>query len=151
MNFALRGMSHDRLPNIGDQSRLPNIGGRSRGARRSEDEESSLVTNVACHLLCSALLCTSRVVSAPSQACCCLILRCDEIHAYRLRRVITRVFLYLRGTMHHGLTYKGMGTLDSPPHLQGYCDSDYAEDETDHRSITGYAFLLNGAPMSWTS
>jgi hypothetical protein len=66
-------------------------------------------------------------------------------------QAVKRVFRYIRGTVDHGLTYKGTGSSKDPPSLLGFCDSDYAEDETDRRSITGYAFLLSGAAISWAS
>jgi hypothetical protein len=66
-------------------------------------------------------------------------------------QAVKRVFRYLRGTLDHGLTYRGTGSIKQPPTLQGYCDSDYAEDEIDRRSITGYAFILSGAAISWAS
>jgi transposase InsO family protein len=66
-------------------------------------------------------------------------------------QAVKRVLRYVRGTADRGLTYRGTGSPNEPPTLQGYCDSDYAEDETDRRSITGYAFLLSGAAVSWTS
>ena len=62
-----------------------------------------------------------------------------------------RVFRYLRGTFDHGLTYRGTGSPKESPVLHGYCDSDYAEDETDLRSVTGYSFILSGAAISWAS
>jgi hypothetical protein len=45
---------------------------------------------------------------------------------------------------------KGIGgTLD--PKLLGFCDADFAGDETDRKSVTGHLFLLNRGPISWTS
>lgn len=66
-------------------------------------------------------------------------------------QAVKRVFRYLRGTVDRGLTYKGQGSPKESPVLHGYCDSDYAEDETDRRSVTGYSFILCGAAISWAS
>ena len=66
-------------------------------------------------------------------------------------QAVKRVLRYVRGTTDRGITYSGTGSQKEPPTLHGYCDSDYAEDETDRRSITGYAFLLCGAAVSWAS
>ena len=66
-------------------------------------------------------------------------------------QAVNRVFRYLRGSVDRGLTYTGTGSSKDQPTLLGYCDSDYAEDTTDRRSVTGYAFLLSGAAISWAS
>jgi hypothetical protein len=64
-------------------------------------------------------------------------------------QAVTRVFRYLRGTPGHGITYRGEGSTTSTPVLSGYCDSDWAEDVNDRKSITGYAFMLGNACVSW--
>jgi hypothetical protein len=68
-------------------------------------------------------------------------------------QAVKRVLRYLRGTTHYGLTYRGLASPSEPASLtlHGYCDSDWAEDPVDRRSVTGYAFLLSGAPISWAS
>lgn len=35
--------------------------------------------------------------------------------------------------------------------LVGYCDADWAGDESTRRSTTGYALIFQGAPVSWNS
>jgi hypothetical protein len=67
------------------------------------------------------------------------------------QQAVKRVFRYLRGTIDHGITYRGAGNRNSMPPLLGYCDSDWAEDINDRKSITGFAFLLGNAPVSWKS
>nr|GEW06645.1 retrotransposon protein, putative, Ty1-copia subclass [Tanacetum cinerariifolium] len=54
---------------------------------------------------------------------------------------------YLRGTANVGLVY---GT-DRSKHMDvtGFVDSDYAKDPKKGRSITGYAFLVQGCVVSW--
>jgi transposase InsO family protein len=64
---------------------------------------------------------------------------------------LKRLFRYLRGTSHYSITYKGMGDKSSQPQLLGYSDSDWANDRDDRRSVTGYAFLLSGGAISWSS
>lgn len=56
-----------------------------------------------------------------------------------------RVLRYLKGTARWGLKYAG------PQRLIGYCDADYAGDVDSRRSTSGYAFLLHGAAVSWSS
>jgi len=55
-----------------------------------------------------------------------------------------RAMRYLQGTQTTGPIYNG--EITSP--IQGYCDADYGAGE-DRKSISGYIFLLAGAPISW--
>jgi Reverse transcriptase (RNA-dependent DNA polymerase) len=64
-------------------------------------------------------------------------------------KAVKRVMRYLRGTTHYGITYRGLDSSMEEPTLHGYCDSNYAEDLNDRKSVTGYAFLLSGAAVSW--
>ena len=58
-------------------------------------------------------------------------------------QVVKRIFRYLRGTSDLILCYQG-GDL----RLRGYSDADEASDRDEHKSTTGYAFLLSGAAIS---
>jgi transposase InsO family protein len=58
---------------------------------------------------------------------------------------VKRVFRYLAGTKTHSLTY-GNEHHD----LLGYTDADGASQEHRH-AISGFAFLIDGAAVSWTS
>ena len=62
---------------------------------------------------------------------------------------LKRVLRYLRGSADQSLTFTG--TRDSIPQLVAYTDSNYANNKQHRRSITGYAFILSGGPISWTS
>ena len=64
---------------------------------------------------------------------------------------VQRVLCYLHGTTTRGITYKGTTAITEEPQLTGYCDSDCAADRDDRKSITGYAFLLCGGAISWSS
>ncbi|CAA7270185.1 unnamed protein product [Cyclocybe aegerita] len=58
---------------------------------------------------------------------------------------VKRVFRYLSGTKDLGLTFGG-----GKDRLEGYTDTDGASQ--DHRrAISGYAFLINGGAVSWSS
>ena len=72
----------------------------------------------------------ARHASAPTQA-----------HASAAKGVLK----YLKGTSQLGLRYAAAGALT------GYCDADFAGNVDTRRSTTGYAFLLNGAAISWMS
>jgi transposase InsO family protein len=62
---------------------------------------------------------------------------------------IKRVLRYLRGTTDYGLTYSGDhdGRSDE---FKAYTDADFGC-QPDRRSTSGYAFLLAGAAISWSS
>jgi len=54
----------------------------------------------------------------------------------------------LKGTKHYGILFQ---RTEDPLQLTGWSDSDYASDQDSRRSTTGYLFLLNGGPISWSS
>lgn len=58
-----------------------------------------------------------------------------------------RVLCYLKGTKNLGIVY-AFNTNNSPV---GYCDSDWAGDLSDRKSVTGHLFMLNGGPVAWRS
>ena len=64
-------------------------------------------------------------------------------------QAVKRVFCYLRGTLSFGISY--FCANDGPPVLLGYCDSDYAADATDRKSVNGYIFFLGPCIISWMS
>ena len=57
------------------------------------------------------------------------------------------ILRYLKNTLFHGLFY----SAQSPLVLSVFSDADWARDPTDHRSTTGYCFLLNSSLISWKS
>lgn len=58
------------------------------------------------------------------------------------------VLRYLAHTRTRGLVYTG---TSAPPTLSAYSDASYAHDIDTRRSTTGYAFLLHGAVVSWST
>ena len=59
---------------------------------------------------------------------------------------IKRVFRYLSGTIGKKLVYE-----HKPSEILGYCDADYAGNLDTRQTTTGYAFLFQGAALSWAS
>ncbi|CAN1321975.1 Retrovirus-related Pol polyprotein from transposon RE1 [Linum perenne] len=60
---------------------------------------------------------------------------------------LKRVLRYLKGTLTHGITFRG-----HPMHtLSVYTDADWAGDEADRRSTSAYATYLGPNLISWTS
>jgi hypothetical protein len=63
-------------------------------------------------------------------------------------RVAKKLVCYLHHTANSTITYpKGTKQVT----LTGFSDADWANDRLDRRSITGYIFQVNGAPISWCS
>ena len=61
---------------------------------------------------------------------------------------LKQIFRYLQGTKHLVLEYGGPNATTV---LVGYSDADYAGCLESRRSIGGYAFLLGGAAIIWSS
>ena len=59
--------------------------------------------------------------------------------------VVLHILRYLKGTLFYGLFY----SAQSPLILHAFSDADWVGDPTDHRSTTGYCFLLGSSLISW--
>lgn len=62
-------------------------------------------------------------------------------------QVAKRILRYLKGTINYGIFYKKGGEEK----LLGFTDSDYAGDEDDSKSTSGYIFKMNSGAVSWMS
>ncbi|KAB2610040.1 hypothetical protein D8674_018072 [Pyrus ussuriensis x Pyrus communis] len=69
--------------------------------------------------------------------------RPTELHLKAAKRVLR----YLKGTVNFGLVYKKGGEEE----FYGYTDSDYAGDQDDRKSTSGYIFMLSAGAVSWSS
>ena len=58
-----------------------------------------------------------------------------------------RALRYIKGTVSLGMFYKTGGSEK----LVGYTDSDYAGDQDDRKSTSGYVFLMSSGAISWSS
>ncbi|CAL2278979.1 unnamed protein product [Prunus armeniaca] len=66
-----------------------------------------------------------------------------ELHMEAAKRILR----YLRGTTDFGVFYKKGGKGE----LNVYTDSDYAGDQEDRKSTSGYVFLFSSGAVSWSS
>ncbi|CAL2259665.1 unnamed protein product [Prunus armeniaca] len=66
-----------------------------------------------------------------------------ELHMEAAKRILR----YLRGTTDFGVFYKKGGKGE----LNVYTDSDYAADQKDRKSSSGYVFLFSSEAVSWSS
>lgn len=69
--------------------------------------------------------------------------RPTELHLQAAKRALR----YLKGTLDFGLFYKKEGNEK----LIGYTDSDYAGDQDDRKSTSGYVFMISSGAVSWSS
>jgi hypothetical protein len=60
---------------------------------------------------------------------------------------VLRVFQYLKGTINYGLVYRG----GRDGEMYGVTDADFASDEVDRRSTSGYVVMYSGAAIYWSS
>ena len=60
---------------------------------------------------------------------------------------VKRALRYVKGTVSFGIFYKKGGSEE----LIGYTDSDYAGDQDDRKSTSGYVFLMSSGAISWSS
>ncbi|PKU82617.1 putative mitochondrial protein [Dendrobium catenatum] len=60
-------------------------------------------------------------------------------------QLLKRILRYLKGTLHHGLFLPKTELL-----LSAYSDSDWAGDQLDRKSTTGYCIFLGAALLSWS-
>ncbi len=63
---------------------------------------------------------------------------------------VKRIFRYLKGTSDYVLCLGGENDGEGPV-LSGYCDADWAGNQDDRHSTTGYSFSLGTGSVSWSS
>jgi len=61
-------------------------------------------------------------------------------------KAVKRILRYLKGTMDYVLCYQGLDLR-----LVGYSDADWGCNIDEHKSTSGYAFLLNNGAITWSS
>ena len=69
----------------------------------------------------------------------------EHIHA------VKRVLRYLRGSEDLGIVFRGSKVPNAQVQLTAFCDSDWAANVDDRRSVTGYVMTLCGGAISWKS
>ena len=60
---------------------------------------------------------------------------------------VKHILRYLQETKTHGIRFQPGNKVD----FRGYSDADWAGDNFDRKSTSGYAFILMSAPISWKS
>lgn len=62
-----------------------------------------------------------------------------------------RILRYAKSTMGQAIRYAKVGSDNGKVDIIVYCDSDWAQDINDRKSISGYVVKLAGGPISWQS
>ena len=70
----------------------------------------------------------------------------DQPHEIHWREA-KRILKFVQGTRTHGIFYKAKYDLE----LVGFTNSDWASDNKDQNSTSGYVFMLTEGPISWSS
>lgn len=73
--------------------------------------------------------------------------RFNQKHGDAHWTAVKRIMRYLQATQHYKLRFSQSRTIN----LTGYSDSDYAGDDDDRKSTSGFIFLLSGNVISWYS
>jgi hypothetical protein len=63
-------------------------------------------------------------------------------------QAVKHIFCYIQGTIDYRLTY---GPSPHPTNFLTYSDADYAGDTDSSKSTSGYALLMGGAAVAWSS
>lgn len=64
-------------------------------------------------------------------------------------KVAKQIVRYLKGTLEQGIIYNG--SKEDEATLVGYSDADWAGDQNDRKSMSGYIMIMCGGPVTWTS
>ena len=73
------------------------------------------------------------------------MMNCPELNHLRQAKNVLR---YLKGTKNYGLLFpRGQSKIV----LEAEVDSDYANDQKDRKSYTGYIVSINGTPVTWAT
>jgi hypothetical protein len=62
-----------------------------------------------------------------------------------------QILKYAISTKHFTIKYGGNENNHGDIRIDGYADADWGSDLTQRKSTTGYIFMMNGGPISWTS
>ena len=62
-------------------------------------------------------------------------------------RAVMRILNFVQGTRTHGIHYVAQSSLE----LVGFIDFDWVGDSIDRKSTSGYVFIPEYGPISWSS
>ena len=71
----------------------------------------------------------------------------QECHLIAIKRMLR----YIKGTIDHGVLLPKKSKNNTYVEVHGYTDSDFSGDQDEKKSTAGYIFMIEGAPISWSS
>lgn len=129
--------------NESNPSSIPAEPGMSLQNQRSESDRKIPYREAIGSLLFAARVCRPDIEFAVNYAS--HFLSCyDDTHW----QVVKKIMRYLNGTRDFGIVY---GNSGSSFEISGFTDADYAGCVNTRRSRSGFVFVLNGGPISWSS
>ena len=63
---------------------------------------------------------------------------------------VKRVLRYIKVTINHGVMMPKQNKTNTYAKVYGYTNSNFSEDHDEKKSIAGYIFMIEGAPISWS-
>jgi hypothetical protein len=110
-----------------------------------DGRETPLVENTLYIQLVGSLLYLTHSRPDLSYAICVVFRFMQEPHELHCK-ASKRIVRYIHGTITFGIHYETNSTL----YLIRFTDSDWAGDNTDHKSTFGYSLTLGSGPICWS-
>jgi transposase InsO family protein len=115
-----------------------------KDAGRPDENHTKPEYATAIGMLMYAAICTRPDISFAVQTLSQFSVNPTKAHWTALKRV----YRYLSGTRSFKLTYGGR---DTDTELIGYTDADWASNQNDRKSISGYVYMIGGGAITWNS
>ena len=113
--------------------------------QHTEDTEAALVDKSLYQSMVGSLLYCALGTRPDIQYAVCKVAQFNSQPNQHHLTAVKRIFQYLSGTLDLSLTYQRKGSVS----LEGYADADFASDQSDRKSISGYCFFMCGSLVSW--
>ena len=106
------------------------------------------LANVPYREAVGSLLCTARVCRPDIEYAVNYASQFLDSYGQEHWQAVKRIIRYLIGTRDLGIIFGSSGSFSE---VKGFTDADYAGCVESRKSRSGFVFLLNGGPVSWSS
>jgi len=117
----------------------------SKDQQPSSVDEKKIMENVPYQEAVGSLLFASQVCRPDIAFPVSLVSRFNSNPGPAHWAAVKRILRYMKKTADWRMEYDGSKSQE----IMGYCDSDFASDADDRRSVTGYVFLMCCGAISW--